>query len=238
MGAASTQAFCTRLPVDPLVAIPLARAAIDTAVRKSNLPTRFDWLPAVSVRVVDIFKRRGIADLDPPRQAGERVGERKGAGPAHPAEDGRQMPRVTRANEPKSAILGRAENQIVLAENAESFGDVTGTQRRNIRPDEDCRARRTGRERALHAGPEVALALSDRLDPLAPMTGVLTGPVRRYRDPQTPAAVPRQAAQQPRDHHPLEPHRPDIADLPSEAALTAAELRRPHEQNESAAHQR
>src|SRR5215471_9297633 len=72
MGAASTQAFCTRLPVDPLVAIPLARAAIDTAVRKSNLPTRFDWLPAVSVRVVDIFKRRGIADLDPPRQAGER----------------------------------------------------------------------------------------------------------------------------------------------------------------------
>ena len=85
--------------------------------------------------------------------------------------------------------------------------------------------------------PRSPCALPDRLYPAAPMTGATAVLVGRHRDPQTPAPVLRETAQQQRDHRPLEMHRRDIADLAREPALAAAEQRRPDEQNESAPHQ-
>src|SRR5215510_516155 len=136
-----------------------------------------------------------------------------GAGPAHPFERKRHLPRVARPDEPEPAILGRTENQIVAAEEAEGLGDVTGTQRRDVGPDENCRTRGTGGERAAHADAEITLPLPDRLDPSAPMTDTMAGLVRRHRDPQPPTPVPGEAAQQERDHRALEAQRREIADL-------------------------
>ena len=94
-----------------------------------------------------------------------------------------------------------------------------------------------GFERPAHADPEIARALPDRLDPAAPMTGATAGLAGRHRDPQTPAPVLCETAQQQRDHRPLKLHRRDIADIVREPALAAAEQRRPDEQNQSAPHQ-
>jgi hypothetical protein len=144
---------------------------------------------------------------------------------------------VAGADKPEPAIFGRTENQIVAAEKAESLGDTTGIQRRDVGPDENCRTRRTGGKRATHADPEIALPLADSLDPNAPMTGAMAGLVRRHRDPQPPTPILAEAAQQEGNHRALEAQRRKIADLAREAALAAPEKRRSHEQNDSAPHQ-
>jgi hypothetical protein len=144
---------------------------------------------------------------------------------------------VAGADQPEPAIFGRTENEIVAAEEAESLGDVTGIQRRDVGTDENCRPRGTVGERAAHAGSEVALPLADSLDPNAPMTGTMAGLIRRHRNPQPPTPVFGEAAQQERDHRALEAQRREIADLPREAALAAPEKRRSHEQNDGVPHQ-
>jgi hypothetical protein len=105
----------------------------------------------------------------------------------------------------------------------EGCGDVTGIKRRNIGSDEQHWTRGAGFERAAHSDPEIARALSDRLYHPAPMTGAAAGLVRRHRDPQAPAPIRCETAQQQRDHCPLETKRRDIADLAREAAFAAAE---------------
>jgi hypothetical protein len=191
----------------------------------------------IGVGIVHIFEAVGKAYPDTAREACERIGEGVGAGPAHLLENGRHMAGVTRADKPEPTILGRTENEVVMAKEAESLGDVTGIQRRDIGTDENCRTRGTGSERAAHADSEIALALVESLDPNAPMTGAMAGLIRRHRDPQPPTPVLGEAAQQERDHRALEAQRREIADVPREAALAAPEKRRSHEQNESAPHQ-
>jgi hypothetical protein len=69
------------------------------------------------------------------------------------------------------------------------------------------------------------------------MTGATMGLVWCHHDPQTPAPVLGQTAQQQRDHRPLEAKRCDIADIPREPPLASPEHWRSDEQNESAPHQ-
>jgi hypothetical protein len=69
------------------------------------------------------------------------------------------------------------------------------------------------------------------------MTGATVGLVWCHHDPQTPAPVLGQTAQQQRDHQSLELHRRDIADIVRETAFASAEQRRPDEQNDGAPHQ-
>src|SRR5271156_6594580 len=114
---------------------------------------------------------------------------------------------------------------------------MTGIERRDVGPDEHYGTRRAGFERPAHADPEIPFSLPDRLCPAAPMTGATAVLVGRHRDPQTPAPVLPETAQQQSDHRPLETHRCDIADLAREPPLAAAEQRRPDEQNESTPHQ-
>jgi hypothetical protein len=189
------------------------------------------------IRVVDVFQCCRITDCDAPRQARERIGERIGARPAHPLEDRRQMPWVAGADEPEAAIFGRTENQIMTAEEPESLGDVGSSERRDVAPDENRRARGAGGECATHPVAEIPPTLADNLHPGPPMTGAATGAIRGHRNSQAPAAVPAETAQEPRDHKPLEAHRRDIADLAGEPSLAAPERWCPHEQNEGAAHQ-
>jgi hypothetical protein len=144
---------------------------------------------------------------------------------------------VTGADEPKAAILGRTEYEIMAPKEAESRGDMTGIERRDIGPDEHHRTGRAGSECAAHADPEIARALPNRLYPAAPITGTAAGPVGRHRDPQPPTPVPAQTAQQQRDHRPLEAERRDITYFAREATFPAAEQRRADKQNESAPHQ-
>jgi hypothetical protein len=114
---------------------------------------------------------------------------------------------------------------------------MTGTERRDVGPDEHHRTGGAGFERPVHADPEIARALSDGLYPTAPITGATTGLIGRHDDPQTPASVFRETAQQQRYHRSLELHRRDIADIAREAAFAAAEQRCPDKQNKSAPHQ-
>src|SRR5271166_5963474 len=108
-----------------------------------------------------------------------------GARPPHPLEQGRQSPRMmTGPDQPEPAILGRPEHKIVAAEQAEGRGDMPGIERRDIGPDEHRRAWRAGFERSAHPDPKIALALSNSLDPSAPMTGTTAVLVRRHGDPQ------------------------------------------------------
>jgi hypothetical protein len=144
---------------------------------------------------------------------------------------------MTGADKPEPAILSWTEHEVMAPEEVESYGDMTDIERRDVGPDEHYRTRRAGFERAAHADPEIARALSDHLYPAAPMTGAAAALVWRNRDPQTPAPVLPETAQQQSDHRPLEMGRRDIADLAREAAFAVAEQRRPDEQNESAPHQ-
>jgi hypothetical protein len=142
--------------------------------------------------------------------------------------------RVTGADEPEPAIGGRTENEVMTPEKAESRGDLTGIERRDVGPDEHHWTGPAGFERPAHADPEIAFALSDSLYPAAPTTGATAGLVGCHRDPQTPAPVFTKAAQQQPNHRPLEAQRCDIADIAREPPLAGSELGGPEEQNEGA----
>jgi hypothetical protein len=191
----------------------------------------------MGVPVVHVFQPRGIADLDAPRQAGERVGEGIGARPPHPLEQRWQSPRVTGADEPEPAIGGRTEYEVMAPEEAESCGGMTGIERRDVGPDKHHQTWGAGFKRPAHADPEIARALPDRFYPAAPMTGASAGLVGRYRDPQAPAPVLRKTAQQQGDHRPLEAKRRNIADVAREPPFASSEQRHPHEQDQRASHQ-
>ena len=192
----------------------------------------------MGVPVVHVFQPRGIADLDAPRQAGERVGEGIGARPPHLLEQRWQSPRVTGADEPEPAIGGRTEYEVMAPEEAESCGGMTGIERRDVGPDEHHWTGPAGFERPAHADPEIALPLPHSLDPGAPSMGASAGLVGRYRDPQAPAPVLRKTAQQQGDHRPLEAKRRNIADIAREPPFASSEQRHPHEQDQRASHQR
>jgi hypothetical protein len=144
---------------------------------------------------------------------------------------------VTRADKPEPAILGGSKDHVVLAKEAEGLGDVMKVERRDIAPDENSRRRGAVGDRATHPDREIACALSDRLYSATPMTGAAARLVGRHRDPQSPAPVLRETAEQQRDHRPLEAKRCDIADIARETPLAAAEQRRADEQDKSAPHQ-
>src|SRR5215469_1254203 len=120
--------------------------------------------PAMRVGIVDVFEALGETDGHPPRQAGERVGERMRARPPNSVEQPRQMPRVTGADQPEAAVLGRAEGEVMAAEQAEGRPDVTRGESRDVGANEHRRARRAGAERAAHAHPEIAASLAYRHD--------------------------------------------------------------------------
>ncbi len=144
---------------------------------------------------------------------------------------------MTGADEPEPAIGGRTENEVVTPEKAESRGDMTGMERRDVGPDEHHRTDPAGFERAPHPKPEIACALPGGLYPAAPTTGAAAGLVGCHCDPQTPTPVFSETAQQQRDHRPLEAKRCRIAYIARQTSLAGPEQRRPHEQNESAPHQ-
>jgi len=126
---------------------------------------------------------------------------------------------MTGADKPKPTVFGRAEDEIVGAEQMERRGDMAGTERRDIGPDEYRRTRRAGLECAAHADTEIPAALAYGFDPVAPMSGTMASLVRGHGDPQMPAPVRSETAEQQRDHQPLEAHRRDIADFAREPAL-------------------
>jgi hypothetical protein len=130
---------------------------------------------------------------------------------------------VTGADEPEPAILGRSEYEVTAPEEVESRGGMPGIERRDVGADEDHRTGLAGLERPAHADTEITRALPDRLYPAAPMTGATVGLVWCHHDPQTPAPVLGQTAQQQRDHRPLEAKRCDIADIPREPPLASPE---------------
>jgi hypothetical protein len=144
---------------------------------------------------------------------------------------------VAGADEPEPAIFGGAEHEAMAPEEAEGCGDLAGIERRDVGPDEHHRTGGAGSERPAHSDPEIARALSDGLCPAPPITSAATGLVGRHDDPQTPASVIRETAQQQRYHRSLELHRRDIADIACEATFAAAEPRCPDKQNEGAPHQ-
>ena len=193
--------------------------------------------PAVRVGIVDIFEPVGETDGSPPRQAGERVGERMRARPPDSVEQRRQMPRVAGADQPEAAVLGRAEGEVMASEQAEGRPDVTHGESRDVGANEHRRARRAGAERAAHAHPEIAAALTDSRDRRVPELCAMSGHVGRDSEAQAPAPVRREAAQQSRDHDALEAQCRDRANLPRQPALPGAELRRANEQHEGALHQ-
>jgi len=95
---------------------------------------------AVRVGIVDIFEPLGETDGHPPRQGGKRVGERMRARPPNSVEQRRQMPRVASANQPEAAVLGRAEGEVMAAEQAEGRPDVTDGEGRDVGANEHRRA--------------------------------------------------------------------------------------------------
>ena len=147
------------------------------------------------------------------------------------------MPRVADAGQPEPAVLGRAEREVMAAEQAEGRPDMTDGESRDVGANEYRGARRAGAERAAHAHPEITAALTDRRDHEMPELRTMAGLVGRDGEPQAPAPVRREAAQQPRDHDALEAQRRDRANLPRQPALASAELRRANEQHEGALHQ-
>jgi hypothetical protein len=191
---------------------------------------------AVDFAVIDILQGFDKADRDPAGKPGERVGERVRARPPHPLEQGRQARPAPGADEPEPAIGSRAKDQIVNAEQSERGGDAAGVECRDVAADEHRRTVCSLGKRTAHAPSEVAGALPEDFYPPPPMPGMTARPVRGYGDPQIPASIGRQAAQQQADHQALEPYRRDVADLAREPALAVPEGRRAHEQDELAAH--
>jgi len=187
--------------------------------------------------VVDVGKSLGEADPDSLRQPGEGVGERVGARPPHLSEERRQLPWMAGADKPEPAILGRSEDKLVTAEQAEGGGDVTRRECGNVAADQHHRTGRAVGQSAAHADAQIAAALTDGFDASTPVPGMMARLIRGYYDPQPPPPVPGEPAQQKRDHQALEAHCRDIADFPREPPLTDPELRRTDEQHEMAAHQ-
>jgi hypothetical protein len=144
---------------------------------------------------------------------------------------------VTGADEPEPAIGGRTEYEVMAPEEAESCGGMAGIERRDVGPDKHHQTWGAGFKRPAHADPEIARALPDRLYPAAPTTGARAGFVGCHREPQTPAPVLCETAQEQRDHRSLEAKRCDIADIARQPPLAGPELRCPHEQDESVPHQ-
>jgi hypothetical protein len=144
---------------------------------------------------------------------------------------------MTGADEPKSAVYGRTEDNVMGAEQAKGSIDLARAERWDIGPNEHHGAGRTGSKRPVHPQTEIAAALAGNLDPVAPMPCTMARLVRGYGDPQTPAPVSGETAQKQRDHQPFETYRRDIAYLTREPALAGSENRRADKQNEVAAHQ-
>ena len=144
---------------------------------------------------------------------------------------------MTGADEPKPAVFGRTEYNVMGAEQAKGGVDLTRAESRDIGADEYHKAGRTGSERAVHAPAEIAAALAGSLDPVAPMPRAMARLVRGYGDPQTPAPVSGEPAQKQRNHYPLETHCRDVANVSREAALADSERRRADKQNEVTTHQ-
>jgi hypothetical protein len=144
-------------------------------------------------------------------------------------EQGRQSAWVTGADEPEPAILGRSEYEVTAPEEVESRGGMPCVERRDVGPDEDHRTGPAGLERTAHSDPEIALPLRDSFDPAATMTGPMACLVGRHRDPQAPAPILCETAQQQRDHRPFETKRCNIADIARKPPLARPELWRPHE---------
>jgi hypothetical protein len=114
---------------------------------------------------------------------------------------------------------------------------MAGVERWDVGPDEHHRPERAGFERAAHSDPEITPPLPDSLDPAAPNVGGAVGAVRRHRDPQAPAPVLRETAQQQGDHGPLEAKRCNVADIAGQPPLASPEEWRPNKQDKRAPHQ-
>ena len=107
---------------------------------------------------------------------------------------------MTGADEPKSAVYGRTEDNVMGAEQAKGSVDLARSESRNIGPDEHHRAGRIGSKGSVHALAEIAAALAGSPDPVAPMPGAMARLVRGHGDPQTPAPVSGEPAQKQRNH--------------------------------------
>jgi hypothetical protein len=144
------------------------------------------------------------------------------------------LPRVTGADEPKAAITSRTEYEVMASKEVEGRGNLRCSERRDVGPDEHHRTGPAGFERAAHSDPKIPLPLPHSLDPAAPKTGAAAGLVWCHCDPQPPAPVFREPAEQQGDHRPLKAKSCDIADLLREPTLAASELWGADEQNEGA----
>ena len=165
--------------------------------------------------IVDILEPGGEADRDPPRQVAEHVGERMRARPAHLPEQRRQTRRAARADQPETAILGRAEHDIVPAEQAERIGDMArrrapGCRRRSAPPGPGGQRPSARRMRTPRSPPPCG-RIVDAARPQPRAMATLRSGVTARRRP--PAPVARRAGAQQRRASPLEAQRRDIADV-------------------------
>ena len=136
----------------------------------------------ICLAIINVFEPASKADRDSSRQPAEGVGERIGSRPPHLLEERRQLPWMAGADEPKSAILGRSEDEVVAAEQAEGGGDVTRRERRDVAADQHHRAGCAGGQCAAHADTQIAAALADGLDAPTPMASMTARLIRRYCD--------------------------------------------------------
>jgi hypothetical protein len=84
---------------------------------------------------------------------------------------------------------------------------------------------------------EIAAALPGDRDSARPEAFAMTGMIWRDREAQMPSPVSAEAAQQPRQHPPLEPQRREITDVAGQAALAGAERRCAREYDKVPSHQ-
>src|SRR5579875_3393659 len=87
---------------------------------------------ALGGAVIDILEGVDKTDRDAARQPGEGVGKRLGARPAHPREQRWQARPATGADQPKAAVGGRPEHEIVVAQQAKGGGDMPRLERRDV----------------------------------------------------------------------------------------------------------
>jgi hypothetical protein len=164
------------------------------------------WRPksAIAFDVVNVAKLRGEPDARPARQPGESIGEGEWAGPPHVFEQFRKPSRVAKPDEPKPAIFGGTQHEIVTPQEAEGGRHCGSAESRDVGPDEHHWPARESTERTVHPTAEISAPLGGDLARPAAGPQPMASSVRGYCDPQPPPPVGAQPAEQQRDHQPLE----------------------------------
>ena len=122
---------------------------------------------AVSVLAIDVAQRRG--ECDPPLfEIAERIGKGIRARPPHASKRCKEPRAAPQADEPIATVWRAPEHRIGIAEEPKGACDLGGADGRNVATDDDHGPWRQALEEALHAAPEIAVALGQSGDPPRP----------------------------------------------------------------------